>query len=74
MLSTLTVVWCYFLQASVASSEPNKEVKLEKQQNRVDVLDISIRVVTRHVLKADDKTLEYSATAASLTIKDIQKC
>ncbi|MBZ0192688.1 MAG: hypothetical protein K8F34_13505 [Candidatus Kuenenia stuttgartiensis] len=70
-ISAFTLICVCFMYTSIVLGVPdNKKVEVEKQQAEERVLDASNRAVTQHTLTTADKTLEYFATAASLTITD----
>ncbi|MDR4498193.1 MAG: hypothetical protein MRK02_09780 [Candidatus Scalindua sp.] len=70
MISALALIWGYLLHASVVLSTPEKAEEWTKHQAGSGTLDASYRAVTQHTLTTDETRLDYTCTAASLTITD----
>lgn len=68
----VVITWFCLSQATIVMSAPEKAEVQSRPLGEADVLDASNRSVTLHTFKAGEATLDYTATAASITTYDKQ--
>ena len=72
IISLILSVWLCVWQAPVALGAPHKAATPPPPLNAPGVLAASNSAITRHSLKRGKTKIEYTATAASITVKDKQ--
>jgi carboxypeptidase C (cathepsin A) len=70
ILILLLLVLAVIPLSPAAFGAPDKEAPPAATADEPDVLDAAYSAVTRHALKVGKKRLEYTATAASITVMD----